>query len=133
MIGEMSRRLPGIKSSPVCVSSAPYLAGETHENWLEAHRYLEMNDLRRTQENPPPPSRLPQPSMTTVCQNFTHSTRPCYRRNFMRGLFHSVANNRHAGGRFRICAGRNRPVIRGNFAARIRARCHHGKGGAISA
>jgi putative transposase len=26
--------------------SASYLAVETHENWVEAHRYLNMNDLR---------------------------------------------------------------------------------------
>ena len=31
--------------TPACVSSAP-LAVETHENWLEAHRYLNMSDLR---------------------------------------------------------------------------------------
>ena len=30
---------------PACGSSAP-LAVETHENWLEAHRYLNMNDLK---------------------------------------------------------------------------------------
>ena len=33
------------------------LAVETHENWLEAHRYLKMNDLKETQENSAPPSR----------------------------------------------------------------------------
>ena len=31
--------------TPACASSEP-LAVETHENWLEAHRYLNMNDLR---------------------------------------------------------------------------------------
>jgi putative transposase len=29
-----------------CLRLVRALAVETHENWLEAHRYLNMNDLR---------------------------------------------------------------------------------------
>jgi hypothetical protein len=27
-------------------SSGPYISRRDHENWLEAHRYLNMNDLK---------------------------------------------------------------------------------------
>ena len=30
---------------PKLPAARPSLAVETHENWLEAHRYLNMNDL----------------------------------------------------------------------------------------
>jgi hypothetical protein len=33
-------------SDAASVGSAPTAAVETHENWLEAHRYLNMDDLR---------------------------------------------------------------------------------------
>ena len=38
-----------IRDSPnteACLRLVRALAVETHENWLEAHRYLNMNDLR---------------------------------------------------------------------------------------
>jgi len=33
-------------SSNACARLIRALAVETHENWLEAHRYLNMNDLK---------------------------------------------------------------------------------------
>ena len=33
-------------NAEACLRLVRALAVETHENWLEAHRYLNMNDLR---------------------------------------------------------------------------------------
>ena len=33
-------------NAQACLRLVRALAVETHENWLEAHRYLNMNDLR---------------------------------------------------------------------------------------
>ena len=44
--------------APVRLSEQQPLAVETHENWLEAHRCLNMNDLREHKKAYPPQSRL---------------------------------------------------------------------------
>jgi transposase-like protein len=58
---EIKRRTHVVRIFPnteACLRLVRALAVETHENWLEAHRYLNMNDLKGAQENPPPQSRL---------------------------------------------------------------------------
>jgi putative transposase len=44
------------------------LAVETHENWLEAHRYLNMDDLKEHKK--PSSARPPSPK---PLQNLTHT------------------------------------------------------------
>jgi len=60
-------------NSAACCRLIRALAVETHENWLEAHRYLNMNDLG-TQEIPIPPSRLTPAQNDRFLQNLTHRT-----------------------------------------------------------
>jgi transposase-like protein len=46
---EIKRRTHVVRIFPnaeACQRLVRALAVETHENWLEAHRYLNMNDLR---------------------------------------------------------------------------------------
>ena len=46
---EIRRRTHVVRIFPnaeACLRLVRALAVETHENWLEAHRYLNMNDLR---------------------------------------------------------------------------------------
>ena len=54
-----------------CCRAGPGLAVETHENWLEAHRYLNMDDLKEHKKTPAPPSRLA--SHQRPLQNLTHT------------------------------------------------------------
>jgi putative transposase len=50
---EITRRTHVVRIFPnaeSCLRLIRALAGETHENWLEQHRYLNMDDLARTQK-----------------------------------------------------------------------------------
>jgi putative transposase len=54
-------------NSHACRRPIRALAVETHENWLEAHRYLNMNDLEEHKKtnSAKPPS---QPEMAAICR-----------------------------------------------------------------
>ena len=49
-------------NSDACRRLIRALAVETHENWLEAHRYLNMNDLKELKKTQSSPSRKDQPN-----------------------------------------------------------------------
>jgi transposase-like protein len=58
---EIKRRTHVVRIFPnaqACLRLVRALAVETHENWLEAHRCLNMNDLKEHKKIHPPPSRL---------------------------------------------------------------------------
>jgi hypothetical protein len=51
------------------IAAAPrWLAVETHENWLEANRYLNMNDLKKAELR-----RAGQPARQAACADLTHT------------------------------------------------------------
>jgi len=56
---EIKRRTHVVRIFPnaqACQRLVRALAVETHENWLEAHRYLNMNDLKSISAKPLNPS-----------------------------------------------------------------------------
>ena len=53
--------------------SVSAIAVETHENWLEAHRYLNMNDLRELKRPPSAKPLNPSPHDRHLL-NLTHRT-----------------------------------------------------------
>ena len=68
---EIRRRTYVVRIFPnaeACLRLVRALAVETHENWLEAHRYLNMNDLKEHKKIHAPPSRLTQPPMTAFAE-----------------------------------------------------------------
>ena len=74
---EIKRRTHVVRIFPnaeACQRLVRALAVETHENWLEAHRYLNMNDLREHKKIHLRPSRLNQPTHDRLLLNLTHKT-----------------------------------------------------------
>ena len=55
-------------NSDACRRLIRALAVETHENWLEAHRYLNMNDLKEHKKTEFSQGCLNQPKMTAICR-----------------------------------------------------------------
>jgi putative transposase len=71
---EIKRRTHVVRIFPnaeSCLRLVRALAVETHENWLEQHRYLNMDDLREHKKEglrPVPPDRLALPSGTVLAR-----------------------------------------------------------------
>ena len=76
---EIKRRTHVVRIFPnaeSCQRLVRALAVETHENWLEAHRYLNMNDLREHKKTYLRNAAEPSRTHDCLLQNLTHSIEP---------------------------------------------------------
>ena len=68
---EIRRRTRVVRISPnaeACLRLVRALAVETHENWREAHRYLNMNDLRELKKTHLRQAAQSQPIHDRLCR-----------------------------------------------------------------
>ena len=73
---EIKRRTHVVRIFPnadSCLRLVRALAVEIHENWLEAHRYLNMDDLKEHKKDHSSRSRLASLSGRPALQNLTHT------------------------------------------------------------